>query len=97
MARKKSLKVIINQSIIKIKVCYWILSGKYQHWFISNIDEKNLINLFVGETFEAEIMYCGMQPYVFKKVLKSIDSSISETEIALDKIEFEFNAKNRDL
>ena len=53
------------------------------------------IEMFVGEKYETEIEYCGMQPYVFLSVLQTIGENVDQTELDLSKIEFEFNAENR--
>ena len=92
---KKSLSVILMQLRIKLRVCYAIITGKYEHWFVANLSQEELIKMFVGEKYETEIEYCGMQPYVFLSVLQTIGENVDQTELDLSKIEFEFNAENR--
>jgi len=91
---KKSISVIIMQTKIKIKVCWYILTGKYEHWFICNLPQEELVKLFKDDSFDADLIYCGMQPYIFMKCLKYLGDGQEQCLIDLEKIEFEHNAKN---
>ncbi len=77
---------------IKLKICYFIISGKYQHWFIINLTRDNLIKLFKKEEFIIQTECCGVRDYVVFKTLKSMGDAISDEELEISRIEFEVNA-----
>jgi len=85
----------MKKLMIKLKVCYYILSGKYQHWFIVNLTRHDLIKLFKKEEFLIQTECCGLREYVILKTLKSMGDAIDDDELELNRIEFEVNATSK--
>lgn len=80
---------------IRLKVCWYIISGKYTHWFIINLDRKNLINLLKNEDVDCDGFFHGIQPHIFNRIIKIISHSKNDAQMLLDKIKFETEAEFR--
>ena len=77
----------------KINIILGVLSGKYKHCFLVNLKTKQLENLLVDKDFEIEIDYYGVQPYIINKVAKEMSENTRDTDLMLQKLEFEVKAK----
>lgn len=77
---------------IKLRVLWYILTNRYDHFIILNIDRPNLEKLLSDENFEVEAMYKGLVPYVFHTMIKHCAKYKDDIELALDKAQFEADA-----
>ena len=59
---------------IRLLACYKILFRKYDHWVILDVDKDNLVKLLKDEPFTSDVLYHGVQPYVFYKMIKNIST-----------------------
>jgi len=74
---------------IRLLACYKILFRKYDHWVILDVDKDNLVKLLKDEPFTSDVLYHGVQPYVFYKMIKNISNTTSEIDMICAKAEFE--------
>lgn len=73
----------------KLRACYRILFGKYNHWVIFNLPKKDLNNLLSGDSYSLDITYHGIRPYIYKKIVKDYADNIDSIEFLCDKAQFE--------
>lgn len=92
MKRQPRYKVYLMKLKIRIKACYRILTRKYDHWVILNLDDDNFTKLLNGDPFETTGVYHGIQPYIYHKMIKQVSASKDDIELALDKAQFEADA-----
>jgi hypothetical protein len=90
----KGLGVKMMKFKLRLISCYRILFCKWKHWVIINIDQDNLIHLLKEETFGADILYHGVQPYIAYRMIKMVGNSQDDIDMALGKAEFQANAEN---
>jgi hypothetical protein len=83
-----SLKIII----LRLKICWNVLFGKYKHYLLINIDKPNLIKLLEDEPFQIDGFHCGLQPYTYFKIIKSLAATKDDIDMVLDKAQFEADA-----
>lgn len=76
----------------KLKVCWLIVTGKYGHWIIMNVDGHNLEQLLKDEPYNIDSHYCGLQPYIFFRMIQYYGSLKDDIDMALDKAQFESDA-----
>jgi hypothetical protein len=75
---------------IRIKVCYWILTMNYKHWFIVNLDDENFKKAVSdADEFEAQIMYHGTRLHIVQQTIKCMATGIDDADIILGKAAFE--------
>lgn len=84
----------MKKFLIRIRTCYYILSRKYDNWFIVNVDKDNLIKILRDEnTFDADLNYHGLRPYVVSRIIKMLSNAKDEVEMICDKANFEAEAQ----
>lgn len=83
----------MKKLMIRLKVCFRILTMKDRHWFVYAIDEQNLIELIKGADFNVSVMYHGLQTYQVKLIIKAISDSIDDIDMILAKADFEANCQ----
>lgn len=88
----RRLRVKMMKLKLRLLACYRILFKRYNHWVILNVDEENLVKLLKDETFDTDILYHGVQPYVAYRMIKMVGNSQDDIDMALSKAEFEANA-----
>lgn len=77
---------------IRLHAAYRILFRKYNHWVILNVSDENLIKLLKDEDFDTDMLYHGVQPYVFYRIIKMVSNSKDDIDMVLDKAKFEADA-----
>lgn len=77
---------------IKLEVIYKILTGKYKHFVIFNVDEKNLVKLLKGEDFDVDGKYYGLRHYCYLSMIKCLSNTIDENDMVCEKAHFESSA-----
>lgn len=75
-----------------MRIIWYILTRRYNHWVILNVDRKNLELLFKEEDFDVELYYHGLQPYVNKMIIKRVAEKTDDIEMLCDKVAFEVAA-----
>ena len=89
---KQKIKKLKKIWKLKIKACYYILSGKYKHFVILNIDRENMIKVLEDETFNMDILYSQINQYVYTKMIKMFSDSHNDIDMVCAKAEFEADA-----
>jgi len=87
------MKVWFNKFKIRIKVCWRILTRKYNHWIILNLDDDNIVKLLKDEDFDLDGQYHGLQPYVCNRMIQQYASNLDEVDMICQKAEFQANAE----
>lgn len=82
----------MKKLLIRLKVCWWIITRKNGHWAIINLDQDNLIKLLKEEDFSCDVTYHGIQPFVFYNMIKGIHDLHDEDDMFLEKIAFQAEA-----
>jgi len=77
---------------IRLLAAYRILFKKYKHWVILDVSDENLVKLLQDDDFDADVLYHGVQPYVFYKMIKMASNSKDDIDMCLDKAKFEADA-----
>jgi hypothetical protein len=77
---------------VRIIAAYRILFRKYNHWVILDVNDENLVKLLKNESFDADILYHGVQPYIYYKMIKMVGNSKDDIDMLLDKAKFEADA-----
>lgn len=90
-----SLGIPVNKLLTRIRTAYKIIFRKYDHWVVLNVNDENLIKLLKEENFECDVEYHGLQPYVFRTMIKMVANEKDDNDMLLDKIIFEAEAENR--
>lgn len=85
--------------LTRLKAAYRILFRKYDHWVILDVKKPELIKCLKDENFDVDVLYHGVQPYIYHKMIRMVAASKDSIEIALDKAQFEadseeYNKKN---
>jgi hypothetical protein len=83
------MRVKRNKYWIRIRTCWYILTGKYKHWYITNIDDENFKKFFKNQRYELDITYLGIRPYIFKRIIKNYARSIDDVDMILGKAQFD--------
>lgn len=87
--------IALNKFLIRLKVCYYILTKKHKHWFIVDIDKENLVKLIKEEDYEIkEIYYHGIRPYLMWKIIHKIAETKDFADMVIEKANFELEAEN---
>lgn len=82
----------MKKLLIRLKVCWWIITRKHDHWAIINLDQENLIKLFKEKDFDIDVTYHGIQPYILYKMIQRIADTMDEDDMLLERISFEAEA-----
>ena len=77
---------------VRIIAAYRILFRRYNHWVILDVNDENLVKLLKNESFDADILYHGVQPYIYYKMIKMVGNSKDDIDMLLDKAKFEADA-----
>lgn len=88
-------KYMFLKFLIRIKVCWLILTRKYDHWFIVNLSEKELIKQIEGEDYEPKVYMHGIRSYMMNKTVKDWADSISEVDMICEKANMEAEVISR--
>jgi len=83
------MKTKRNKFWIRIRTCWYILTGKYKHWYLTHIDDENLKVFFKKGQYEIEVVYHGIRPYIFKTLVKHYAKSIDDVDMILEKATFD--------
>ena len=70
---------------IKLEVIYKIIIGKYKHFVIINVDDKNLVKLSKGEDFNVNGKYYGLSHYCYLSMIKCLSNNIDEIDMICEK------------
>lgn len=79
----------MTKLLTKLTACYYILFGKFNHWFIYNVPEKELANLLQGKDFDVETFYVGLRPYLIWEITKQVAETKDEDDMLLEKAAFQ--------
>lgn len=66
---------------------------RYEHWFIVNLTEKQLIEHFKENDIDIQIKMCSLWEYNVLTIINRMHSSIDQDELILKKAEFEARAE----
>lgn len=88
---KKKLKVKWRKFKVRIQVA-WCVLFKYEHWFIVNLTEKQLIDHFKENDIDIQIKMCALWEYNVLALINHMHSSIDQDDLVLKKAEFEAKA-----
>lgn len=83
------IKKGVNKFLIRLKACWYILSGRYKRWLILNIEKDELIKLLQGDNFDVNILHHGTVHYTNIIMIKGVAASYDKDDILLEKIKFE--------
>ncbi len=83
------MNIFFNKLRTRLKTCYRILFCKYNHWVLFDLSDDDLTNLLSNKPYDLDIMYHGIQPYIYKKIAKDFADSIDSIEFLCDKAKFE--------
>lgn len=86
-------KSAIRKFFIRVVTCWRIMTRKYDHWVLLNIDDENLIRLLKDKDFEVTTPYHGTQPYVYNKMIQMVAKGFTEVDTVCAKAEFEAAAQ----
>lgn len=75
----------------KIKII-WNILFRYEHFVLLHVDRKNLENLIQDKDVDVQMMYVGLRPYLFFKLIKETGAMKSDIDMVLDKAQFEADA-----
>lgn len=79
---------------IKIKLSVvWNIIFKWDHFFILNLDERNLKKMLREQDFDMDSMYHGLQHYNVMYIMNQIGNSIDQDEMVLQKARFQAKAQ----
>ena len=78
----------------RIKIAYYVLF-KYQHFFVMNVTEENLIRQLNGEDYDIKGERCGLQNYNMNHIVKCWADMTDDDDMLLQKIQFEAMAEDR--
>lgn len=70
----------------RLKVCWRILFGKYNHYVIINVNNDDFDNFTRGYAYDIDFHYMGMNNYLSWSLVKEISTIKSDTDMILDKI-----------
>lgn len=87
-----NFKIRLAKFKTRLIACWHILSKKKKHWVLIDVDDKNLVELFKGNDFYADVLYHGVQPYVYYKMIKMVADSQTDVDMICAKAEFEAEA-----
>lgn len=76
---------------IKLKIIKNILFN-WDHFFIMNLDERNLKKMLREQDFDMDSSYHGLQYYNVLYIIKQIASTIDDDDLVLKKAEFQAKA-----
>lgn len=79
----------MKRILIKMSIIWKIVTNQYKHCVVMNITEEQLINLFSDEDFDVEILYYGLHPYVFHRMINQCSTVKDDLDMILDKAAFE--------
>ena len=82
----------MNKLIIRIVAAFRILFNINSHWAVIRISKDDLDKMLRDKSFEVDYTYHGIQPYIFYRMVKGISEEKSDTDMALDKAEFQAKA-----
>jgi len=82
----------MKKLLIRLQLCWCIITRKYDHWVVINLDEANLRELLKENDFECDAKYHGIQPYILYKMIDRISKTKDETDMFLEKMAFEAEA-----
>ena len=75
----------------KLIICYKVLF-RHKHCVVLNLDDDNLVNLLTDKETDINVIYFGMQPYIYNKMIKDMASEIDDVDMICAKAEFEAKA-----
>jgi len=78
---------------IRLKTCFYILTGRYKHWVLINLSEEELRGLLTEKEYGTELMFHRLVPYNFYKICKDISYNLDEDDMLLKRIAFETEAE----
>lgn len=82
----------LGKFITRVTAAWRIITGKYNHWVLVNVDEENFIKVIKEEEFDCNFIYSGTLPYIYFLMLKKVSASKDDIDMALDKAQFEADA-----
>ena len=63
-------------------VAWYVLTGKWRHFIIMNLDERNLTKMLMGERdYDVDIRYHGLQKYNFAQLIKECSEFWTEEDM----------------
>ena len=77
---------------IKCQILYRIITGKYKHFVVFNVDEENHLKLLKGEDFDVDGKYYGIQHYCYLQMIKCLSNTIKDNDLICEKAHFEASA-----
>lgn len=76
----------------RIKAIWYILTKKYNHFVIINVDDESLKNQLSDQDYDVDILYCGLQPYNYYKMVIGLSKTKDDIDMVLMKAKFEADA-----
>ncbi len=90
MIKTTYMKKLLISIAHRMKTCFYILF-KWNHWIVLSIEFDEILSLLNNKESGVKIIFHGMHPYIYRKLIKSLADSTDDIDMLLDRIEFEMN------
>lgn len=83
----------MKKLLIRLRVCWDILTMKNQHWAIISLSKQDLVDLLRSEDFDIDITYHGLQPYIIDRMIDNLADQKNEVDMLESRLKFELEAE----
>jgi len=88
-----NMNFVLNRTMrlfwIRIKVCWRIMTRKYDHWVIIYLDKPNLLKSLKYQDYQSKATAHHIHPYMMHKLIKDVAATKDDIDRSLDKAAFE--------